>query len=116
MDQLAFDVFAKNCPSRTLFDRIFSRWGLLVLGRLGDEPVRFGTLRRAIGGISEKMLSQTLKVLEEQNLVARTEWPEKPPRVEYLLTDSGKTIAAGVHHVISDLYKTLEQKQNPSSN
>jgi len=107
---LAFDVFSPDCPSRHAFEQIFSRWGILTLARLTDEPVRFGTLRRAIGGISEKMLAQTLKVLEEQGLVSRQEWDEKPPRVEYNLTAAGQRIAQSIGGVIAELYAELETR------
>lgn len=110
MSHPAFDVFAPDCPSRAAFDQIFSRWGILVLGRLTVDPVRFGTLRRSIGGISEKMLAQTLKVLEEQGLVARQEWDEKPPRVEYALTPAGQRLSGSIAGVFGDLYRALEQR------
>lgn len=110
MDRLHFNVFALQCPSRAAFDAIFSRWGILVLARLGDQPVRFGTLRRSIEGISEKMLAQTLRVLEEEGLVSRREWDEKPPRVEYTLTPAGAKVAAGMTTVIHDLYEALEAR------
>lgn len=102
-----YDVFHPDCPSRAVFDQIFSRWGILVLARLTADPVRFGALRRSIGGISEKMLAQTLKVLEEEGLVSRQEWDEKPPRVEYGLTPAGQRIAAGISGVIADLYAVI---------
>lgn len=107
MDFRAFDVFHPDCPSRRAFDAVFSRWGILTLAKLTTEPTRFGTLRRAIGGISEKMLAQTLKVLEEEGLVARQEWDEKPPRVEYQLTDRGQKISMSLRGVIHELYDTL---------
>jgi len=102
-----YDVFQPLCDSRKAFDQIFSRWGILVLARLTAEPVRFGTLRRSVGGISEKMLAQTLKVLEEEGLVSRQEWDEKPPRVEYCLTPAGQRIASGITRVIADLYAVI---------
>lgn len=110
-DRRPFDVFHPDCPSRRVFDQIFSRWGILTLARLTEEPVRFGTLRRAIGGISEKMLAQTLKVLEEEGLVHRQEWDEKPPRVEYRLTPAGQRISQSVEGVIGELYGELEARQ-----
>ena len=105
-----FDVFHTDCPSRQSFDQIFSRWGILILSRLTEEPTRFGVLRRAIGGISEKMLAQTLKVLEEEKLIQREEWDEKPPRVEYRLTSAGQRIAKSLSVVIGDLYAELETR------
>ena len=112
MDQTqAYDVFHPACPSRQAFDAIFSRWGILTLSKLSAEPVRFGVLRRAVGGISEKMLSQTLRVLEEEGLVAREKWDEKPPRVEYRLTDAGLRISQSLNEVIQDLYGELEKRR-----
>lgn len=110
VDRRPFDVFHPDCPSRRAFDQIFSRWGILTLARLTPEPVRFGTLRRAIGGISEKMLAQTLKVLEDEGLVHRREWDEKPPRVEYSLTEGGQRLAQSIGGVIGDLYRELEAR------
>ena len=108
---MGFDVFHPNCPSRQAFDQIFSRWGILVLARLSEGPARFGALHRAVGGISERMLSQTLKVLEEEGLVLRQEWDEKPPRVEYSLTESGRRISSSIAGVISQLYGELEARR-----
>lgn len=105
-----FDVFHPNCPSRQAFETIFSRWGILTLARLTEEPVRFGSLYRSIGGISEKMLAQTLKVLEAEGLVDRQEYEEKPPRVEYRLTTAGRNIAASLEGVIGTLYDELENR------
>lgn len=106
-----FDVFHPQCPSRHVFDQVFSRWGILVLVGLADGPVRFGVLRRAVGGISERMLVQTLNVLTAEGLVARQEWNEKPPRVEYRLTESGRRISRGLEQVIADLYTELSLRQ-----
>ncbi|MEI8094654.1 MAG: helix-turn-helix domain-containing protein [Spirochaetales bacterium] len=110
-----FDVFSPYCPSRAAFDAIFSRWGILTLSRLTTEPVRFGVLRRSIGGISEKMLSQTLQVLEEQGLVVRRDFAEKPPRVEYGLSASGQRLSASLCGVIAGLYQELEQRVAPAT-
>jgi len=103
-----FDVFQAGCPSRRAFDQIFSRWGLLVLARLGKEPVRFGALVRSIEGISEKMLSQTLKVLEQEGLVVRQEWDERPPRVEYSLTPGGQHLSNRVEDLLAAFYDELQ--------
>lgn len=82
-------VFTENCPTRTVLDHVMSKWGVLVLLALTDGTVRWGELRRTVGGISEKMLASTLKTLEADGLVARTAYPEVPPRVEYALTPRG---------------------------
>ena len=107
-----FNVFASLCPSRRAFEAIFSRWGILTLARLTREPVRFGTLRRSIDGISEKMLSQPLKVLEDEGLVLRQEWDEKPPRVEYGLSESGERLSVSIRGVIEQLYGELEKRRS----
>jgi DNA-binding HxlR family transcriptional regulator len=88
-----YDPRAAGCPSRALLDRIGSKWTVLVLGELADgEPHRFTVLRRAVAGVSEKMLTQTLRNLEADGLVVRTVHPEVPPRVEYQLTPLGVTL------------------------
>jgi len=82
-------VFADGCPTRTVLDHVMGKWGILVLVALTDGTQRWGELRRSITGISEKMLASTLKTLEADGLVARTAYPEVPPRVEYALTERG---------------------------
>ncbi len=104
------DVFSTDCPSRQVFDAICSRWGILALARLTEKPVRFGELRRAIGGISERMLAQTLKVLEEEGLVERHEYEVKPPRVEYALSASGARLSRSIVNLLGDLYGELERR------
>ncbi|MFE9424921.1 winged helix-turn-helix transcriptional regulator [Kitasatospora sp. NPDC006697] len=88
-----FDPYARGCPSRDLLDQIGSKWAVLVLGELGRTGTsRFSRLRQALGGVSEKMLTQTLRTLERDGLVGRTVYPEVPPRVEYELTALGRTL------------------------
>jgi DNA-binding HxlR family transcriptional regulator len=94
--QPAPDVFAAECPSRSVLDHLTSRWGVLVLIALTEGTHRFSALRRKIGGVSEKMLAQTLATLERDGFVERTAYPEVPPRVEYRLTPLGR---AGASHV-----------------
>lgn len=105
-----FDVFDPACPSRRSFDQIFSRWGILTLYRLTEQPVRFGALRKSVGGISEKMLSETLQMLEAEGLVDRQDWHEKPPRVEYRLTAAGAALSASLQGVFTQLYGHLERR------
>lgn len=88
------DLDAAQCPSRVVLDHITSRWGTLVLLMLRKGTHRFGELRRRIGSVSEKMLTQTLRVLEEDGFVQRTVYAEVPPRVEYALTEMGEEVAA----------------------
>jgi len=87
------DVMAERCPSRAVLNDVTSRWGVLVLLALREERQRFGELRRMIGGISEKMLAQTLQKLETDGFVERIAHPVVPPHVEYRLTPLGTGIA-----------------------
>jgi len=86
------DVYSADCATRRVLDRIADKWTVLVIGLLEDEPKRFSQLQRGIGGISQKMLAQTLRSLERDGLVTRTVYPEVPPRVEYELTALGRTL------------------------
>lgn len=86
--------FDPSCPTRTVLDTIADRWTTLVIDLLGQGPLRFGALRRAIGGISQKMLTQTLRALERDGLVSRRVYPTTPPSVEYALTPLGQTLSA----------------------
>ncbi|MFI6869470.1 winged helix-turn-helix transcriptional regulator [Nocardia sp. NPDC050406] len=84
------DAFDIECPAREVLDHITGRWGVLLLTALEHGPLRFSELRAMIGGISEKMLSQTLRMLVRDGLVARTVEPTTPPRVSYELTALGR--------------------------
>ncbi|MFF0302638.1 winged helix-turn-helix transcriptional regulator [Streptomyces sp. NPDC004562] len=84
------------CPYRLVLEHVTSRWGVLVLMELLDRPYRFSELRRMIGRVSEKMLTQTLQTLERDGLVHRDAKPVIPPRVDYSLTDLGREAAEQV--------------------
>jgi DNA-binding HxlR family transcriptional regulator len=84
------------CPYRLVLEHVTSRWGVLVLIELLDRPYRFSELRRAIGRVSEKMLTQTLQTLERDGLVHRDAKPVIPPRVDYSLTPLGREAAEQV--------------------
>ncbi|MER6566474.1 helix-turn-helix domain-containing protein [Streptomyces sp. NPDC001093] len=92
-DDLAYDVFAKACPSRGTLEHVTGRWGGLTLGALYEGSLRFNELRRRVDGVSEKMLSQTLHALERDGLVHREAQPTNPPRVDYQLTPLGRQVA-----------------------
>lgn len=85
-----------NCPSREILQHISSKWGILVLIALDNNTLRFSELRRKITGISEKMLSQTLQVFENDGFVHRTMLPVMPPHTEYSLTPLGLEVYAQV--------------------
>ena len=87
-------VLPAACPSRVVLDHVTSRWGVLLLVALSDGTLRWGELRRRVEGISEKMLAQTLRVLEADGFVRRQAQPTIPPRVDYRLTDRGREITA----------------------
>ncbi|MBB1527681.1 helix-turn-helix transcriptional regulator [Pectobacterium carotovorum subsp. carotovorum] len=90
------DVFAEKCPSRQILNHVTSRWGVLILIALLDDTHRFSQLRRRIGGVSERMLAQTLQWLESDGFVLRTAYPVVPPHVEYSLTPLGKEVGERV--------------------
>ncbi|PRY46502.1 winged helix-turn-helix transcriptional regulator [Umezawaea tangerina] len=93
---LVANVYDRNCPSRTVVNVVASHWGSLVLGALLEGTLRFGELRRAVGGISEKMLAQTLQALERNGLVHREVHPVIPPHVDYTLTPMGVEVSRQV--------------------
>ncbi|MCO5974316.1 winged helix-turn-helix transcriptional regulator [Actinoallomurus soli] len=86
------DVHSAPCPSRAALDRIADKWTALIIGSLAEGMRRFSELRAEIDGVSDKMLTQTLRSLERDGLVALTAHPTVPPRVEYRLTDLGRTV------------------------
>ena len=90
------NVFAAQCPSREVLKHVTSRWGVLVLVALLGGTHRFSDLRRKIGGVSERMLSQTLQWLEQDGFVLRTSYPVVPPHVEYSLTPLGQEVGLRV--------------------
>lgn len=85
-----------NCPTRLVLDRVGDKWAVLILGLLSAEPRRFNQLRREVEGVSQKVLSQTLKSLQRDGLVQRTAYPTVPVTVEYAITPLGRTLAATV--------------------
>ena len=98
MNRLKFDwdPYQQNCPTRMVLDRIADKWAVLILGILDDGSARFNQLRREIEGVSQKVLSQTLRRLERDGLVRRTVIPTTPVAVEYAITPLGRTLAAPV--------------------
>lgn len=88
-----WNAFAANCPTRLVLDRIADKWTVLLLQRIAERPIRFNALRREIEGISQKMLSQTLKALERDGLVNRTATATVPVTVEYSITELGQTLS-----------------------
>ncbi|MEM6295717.1 MAG: helix-turn-helix domain-containing protein [Myxococcota bacterium] len=85
------NLYCDACPCRDVLDLVASKWSALIIGVLQQAPHRFGALRRAIPGVTQKMLTQTLRKLERDGLVSRTVLPTRPPQVEYALTPLGKS-------------------------
>ncbi len=84
---------SSNCVAMgEVLNRIGDKWSVMIVGALHDGPVRFNEIRRRIDGISQRMLTRTLRNLERDGVVARTHYPEIPPRVEYELTPLGQTL------------------------
>ncbi len=112
------ELLNADCPSREVLKRVTSRWGVLVLIALSNETLRFSALRRKIGGVSEKMLAQTLQNLEEDGFVERIAYPVVPPHVEYKLTQLGKEIQVQIEGLTvwleDNLHRIMEQRQQPS--
>ena len=90
------ELFAVQCPSRKVLQHVTSRWGVLVLVALMEGTHRFSDLRRKVGGVSEKMLAQTLQCLEKDGFIDRVSFPVVPPHVEYTLTPLGRDIGQKV--------------------
>ena len=86
------DVYKSICPSRQVLKRIGDKWTVLIMGILERGKIRFGALRRETEGISQKMLTQTLRNLERDGLIKREVFAEVPVRVEYSLTELGKSL------------------------
>jgi DNA-binding HxlR family transcriptional regulator len=88
--------YAAKCATRVVLDRIADKWTVLVMGLLDGGPIRFNQLRREVEGLSQKVLSQTLRRMERDGLVTRTAYPTVPVTVEYTLTPLGRTLASTV--------------------
>ncbi|MGB3243241.1 MAG: helix-turn-helix domain-containing protein [Sulfitobacter sp.] len=94
-----------NCPVRDVLDKLSGKWATLLLAELHSSPKRFGVLRRAVPDISQRMLTQTLRMLERDGFVTRTVKPTKPPSVEYALSNLG----ASFMPMIADIVKWADE-------
>jgi len=91
-DRAAYSAYVAECPSRQVLDALSDKWVTLVLTALAGEPRRYSELSRTIAGVSQKMLTQTLRTLERDGLITRTITPAVPVRVDYELTSLGRTL------------------------
>lgn len=106
--------FNLSCPSRDILDLIGSKWAMLLLCVLRQGPIRTGELRRKVNGISQKMLTQTLRDLERNGIVQRISFAEVPPRVEYKLTRRGHSLSeliVQIEHWVTNHYERIKETQ-----
>ena len=89
---MGYNVMSQTCPSRVVLHRIGARWTVFVVNALEHGPLRFVELKTHIRGITPKVLTETLRTLEDDGLITRTDYEENPPRVEYALTDLGRSL------------------------
>lgn len=101
-----------NCPSRDLLKRITSRWSVLILLALKEKTLRFSELRRVVGGVSERMLAQSLRYMEEDGFVQRIAYEVVPPHVEYRLTPLGREVGEQVVGLADWLEENFERIQS----
>lgn len=100
------DVYDKDCPSQKVLSRVADRWAALIICALHENKImRNGELMRKIGGINQKMLTQTLRNLEMDGLITRKIYPTVPPKVEYTLTKLGK----GVYGPLNEICRWTEE-------
>ncbi|WP_300729594.1 helix-turn-helix domain-containing protein [uncultured Bacteroides sp.] len=121
IEKLKEDIFIQRCPIRNILSRISDKWSLLVIFILEHKPVmRFGELQRTIPDISQKMLTVTLRTLEQDGLIARKVYAQIPPKVEYSLTDRGKTLLPHLNGLIAwageQMGNILEDRRKNSAN
>ncbi|MFD9965201.1 winged helix-turn-helix transcriptional regulator [Amycolatopsis sp. NPDC058986] len=90
---LSPNPFNRDCPTRQLLDRIGDQWTVLIVGALVDGPLRFTEIGKRVDGISQKVLTQTLRSLVRDGILTRTAYPVIPPRVEYELTPLGRNLS-----------------------
>lgn len=100
-------VLSKNCPSREILNHLTSRWGTLVMIALLEDTKRFSEIRRTIEGISERMLTETLKQLENDGMLVRRAYHTVPPHVEYSLTEHGRQAGAKIRALVDWLENSL---------
>ncbi len=103
------NVYSAKCPTRLVLNRIADKWTVLIVGALATETKRFGELRREIDGISQKMLTQTLRGMERDGLVNRKVYPTIPPKVEYSLTTLGRSLVGILEEIRSWAENNIEQ-------
>jgi DNA-binding HxlR family transcriptional regulator len=106
-----WDVFNSRCPTRQVLDRIADKWTVLVIRKLSCGTLRFAQLRRSVDGISQKVLTNKLRGLERDGIVTRRIYASVPPRVEYTLTDLGRSLCELVEGICGWAEANIEHVQ-----
>jgi DNA-binding HxlR family transcriptional regulator len=109
--KIPWDVFNSQCPTRQVLDRIADKWTVLIIRRLADGTLRFAQLRRAVDGISQKVLTNTLRGLERDGIVTRRIYASVPPRVDYSLTGLGRSLGDLVQGICRWAEANIEEVQ-----
>ena len=107
----AWNVFDSHCPTRQVLDCIADKWTVLIIHRLAGGTLRFAQLRRSVDGISQKVLTNTLRALERDGIVTRRIYASVPPKVEYSLTSLGRSLCNLVEGICSWAEANIEQVQ-----
>jgi DNA-binding HxlR family transcriptional regulator len=102
------DLYNPQCPSRQVLELLANKWTLLIVRLLAQQPYRYRALQRACGGVTQKMLTQTLRELERDGIVKRTVHPVIPPRVDYALTPLGQTLTAPLDAICGWVYASFD--------
>jgi DNA-binding HxlR family transcriptional regulator len=106
-----WNVFDSRCPTRQVLDCIADKWTVLIIRRLSNGTLRFAQLRRAVDGISQKVLTNTLRSLERDGMVTRRIYASVPPKVEYSLTSLGRSLCGLVEGICGWAEANIEQVQ-----
>jgi DNA-binding HxlR family transcriptional regulator len=94
-----WNIYNEHCPTRLVLDRISDKWTVLIIGRLSTGTKRYSELKREIGGVSKKVLAQTLKEMERDGLIIRRVYATVPPKTEYSLTPLGNTLISLIQQI-----------------
>lgn len=108
----AGNVFDSNCPTRQVLDRVADKWTVLVVQRLSKGTLRFAQLKRTVDGISQKVLTNTLRGLERDGLVTRRIYASVPPKVEYSLTELGQSLCGLVEGICTWAETNIQRVQS----
>ncbi|KTD41075.1 winged helix-turn-helix transcriptional regulator [Legionella parisiensis] len=115
MSKNKFSVYNEQCPSHKVLEKIGDKWSILIINILFDKKFRFGELKREIGGISPKMLTQTLMKLERFGFIARYSFPILPMKVEYSLTALGKELGSILNSLTTWTEKNMDRIMHAES-